>query len=540
MRKPYFSKSKRAQIIDKQRILKLLNKTETYLQTIGLEIEKVKIKNIEINSTKKKKIQLDIVQNKDDNLKEIKVIDILKVKDQNNISDKAYQALRNLSLKIPSLHQIKKERKLLNSVFDINIIPEGAYANINNKLDRIIPFLIRHFPDKFVNREVIIKFSGDGTNICRNIKILNFTFTIINEGQIAKTASGNYTLGVFEIEAENHEELVRLFKDIAQQIDGLKNTIDVDGTLYTLKKKFGGDWMFLSAMLGINSPTSNYPCIYCKWYNGNLSVNNYQKNGCKRKQREDTLEETNGNEYSIIDIQKNARTIKESINLSEKNIQKYGYISNPIIKSIEIYDYVFCSLHLFLRISDKLENLFFSDLEEIDYLHKTKNQLKYLDDLKNKYKINHAFHKVDNKLKLNSLMGPLKEKIFKNIKLDDYGKEHEKIGTIQEIWNEFWSIYNDLRKNVLSANEVKLKTANWWIKFTSVYHKSHETPYIHLFVNHLHEFIDIHGDVNSYSQQGLEKLNDLTTSQFFRGTNKKNFLKQILEKRNRLELYLIN
>ena len=39
----------------------------------------------------------------------------------------------------------------------------------------------------------------------------------------------------------------------------------------------------------------------------------------------------------------------------------------------------------------------------------------------------------------------------------------------------------------------------------------------------------------------LEKLNDLTTSQYFRGTNRKDDpLKQLLEKRTRLEYYRIN
>ena len=523
IRKLYFSKTKRAQYADKQRILKLLSQAQTYLGSIGLQISKINIVKMEINPILRKKIQLDIFENNEET-DNVSVLNALKIKDQYYISDKAYQALKNLGLKLPSLHQIKKLRKRLNTVFDITTIPNGAYVNIDNKIREIIPFLIRNYPNQFENGEIIIKFSGDGTNICRNIKMLNFTFTIINEGQKAKTASGNYTLGVFDIDIENYEELLNILNDLAQQIDNLINTIDVDGTIYTIKKKFGGDWIFLSSILGINGPTSNFPCIYCKWYNGkNLNDQRIY----------------NGVEFSIKDTNKSARTIQESIKLAEKNIKQNGYINMPIVRSIEIYDYVFCNLHLFLRISDKLENLFFSDLEEIDYLHKTKNQLKYLDDLKNKFNIHHASCIVDKKIKLNSLMGPLKEKIFKNIKLEEYGKEHEKIGTIKEIWKDFWKIYNDTRKNLLTADDVKQQTASWWNKFTSVYHKSQETPYIHLFVNHLHEFIEIHGDVNSYSQQGLEKLNDITTSQFFRSTNKKGSLKQILEKRNRLELYSI-
>ena len=91
---------------------------------------------------------------------------------------------------------------------------------------------------------------------------------------------------------------------------------------------------------------------------------------------------------------------------------------------------------------------FFSDLEEIDYLNKTKNQLKYLDDLKNKFKINHASYTIDKKLKLNSLMGPFKERIFRNTDLEDYGKDLENITKIKEIWSDFWRIYNNVRKTI--------------------------------------------------------------------------------------------
>ena len=246
--------------------------------------------------------------------------------------------------------------------------------NIEKKIELILPYLIRNNSEKFESGEVTIKFSGDGTNICRNIKLLNSTFTVINEGQKAKTALGNYTIGIFDIDTENYEELLRLLKDLALQIDNLSNTLEIDGKAYTIKKKFGGDWMFLSAMLGINGPTSNYPCIYCKWFNGNSS-NSFRNN----KTRDNLPQASLANEWSITDTKKHARTIKEAIDLSSQNIRTNGYINMPIVKSIEIHDYVFCTLHLFLRISDKLENLFFSDLEEIDYLNKTKNQLKYLD-----------------------------------------------------------------------------------------------------------------------------------------------------------------
>ena len=46
------------------------------------------------------------------------------------------------------------------------------------------------------------------------------------------------------------------------------------------------------------------------------------------------------------------------------------------------------------------------------------------------------------------------------------------------------------------------------------------TPYLHILVAHLHEFKALHGSVNNFNQQGLEKLNDRTTMEYFRATNK--------------------
>ena len=61
---------------------------------------------------------------------------------------------------------------------------------------------------------------------------------------------------------------------------------------------------------------------------------------------------------------------------------------------------------------------------------------------------------------------------------------------------------------------------------------------MHLFSSHLSYFVKSFGDVDLFNIQGLEKLNDLTKSEFFRATNKtKYFCSQILTRRNRLENY---
>jgi len=61
--------------------------------------------------------------------------------------------------------------------------------------------------------------------------------------------------------------------------------------------------------------------------------------------------------------------------------------------------------------------------------------------------------------------------------------------------------------------------------------------YIHAFSNHVPEFIQLYGNLISFTQQGLEKINNVSTKQFQRASNHRGIeaLIQMLEKRNHLE-----
>ena len=59
------------------------------------------------------------------------------------------------------------------------------------------------------------------------------------------------------------------------------------------------------------------------------------------------------------------------------------------------------------------------------------------------------------------------------------------------------------------------KDAKEWVKlFISTYQKKDATPYIHCFGMHVSQFLSLHGDIISFTQQGLEKLNDMMTIYF--------------------------
>ena len=87
-------------------------------------------------------------------------------------------------------------------------------------------------------------------------------------------------------------------------------------------------------------------------------------------------------------------------------------------------------------------------------------------------------------------------------------------------------------------DEFERSVKSWVKKFTSLYQTKDVTPYIHAFAMHVPQFLRLHGNISSFTQQGLEKLNDLTTKSYQRSSNHHDFesLKQVLQKHNRLEL----
>ena len=86
---------------------------------------------------------------------------------------------------------------------------------------------------------------------------------------------------------------------------------------------------------------------------------------------------------------------------------------------------------------------------------------------------------------------------------------------------------------------------DWLLKYLKLRPtENHQiTPYIHTFVFHLGELTEKHKNINIYSCQGLERLNEFIKKMYFCSSNKNNylnsFLRQIILKRNRIELYLL-
>lgn len=83
-----------------------------------------------------------------------------------------------------------------------------------------------------------MKLSGDGTNIGKRLYVINFTFTLLDEGN--RTSSrGNHILPVFKA-PESYELLELALEDIRTEVQDLCS-IEFDGVSYEIEYFLGGD-----------------------------------------------------------------------------------------------------------------------------------------------------------------------------------------------------------------------------------------------------------------------------------------------------------
>ena len=118
----------------------------------------------------------------------------------------------------------------------------------------------------------------------------------------------------------------------------------------------------------------------------------------------------------------------------------------------------------------------------------------------------------------------------------------DNIQAIQDLWDNFQQLYSVLQMDCVStleAEKFQQDAKKWVEKFTSIYQSKNVTPYIHIMVMHIPEFLMKYKNLVIITQQGMEKLNDQTTIDFAKSTNHNyhnlDALKQFMNKRNRIE-----
>ncbi len=166
--------------------------------------------------------------------------------------------------------------------------------------------------------------------------------------------------------------------------------------------------------------------------------------------------------FSIKDPTKFARSLEDSY----RNLGKLGYTKKPLTK-IEFVDCVVDMLHMFLRISDLLQNLLFEAIQLKDDAKKDNADFsdkprlnKFLNFCKYDCKISKPYYISDDKIVLRSLNGGEKMRLFTQINLSVLLNDLPKIETVDKIWRDFLTIFISVRDNLFPNDSNKINTIN--------------------------------------------------------------------------------
>lgn len=200
---------------------------------------------------------------------------------------------------------------------------------------------------------------------------------------------------------------------------------------------------------------------------------------------------------------------------------------------------------MFLRVSEKLMFLLRNDLQQMETTFSESIELnvnfKKLVDFLFSINIRKPYYLKDKTLTIRDLSGREFIKVFEKIDISIFNLD--KVGKKKTTWAHFYELIFKIKDDDLTSTELKTR-ANFWLDNyidTVIDTSDSVTPYMHIFVSHLHQhirYLDTKGlSINSFSMQGLEKQNDFTTTYFQRGTNKKgDIIQQIFTKRTRIEI----
>ena len=441
----------------------------------------------------------------------------LYLKDKFSISNEAWHEIAIKANGLPNTHSIKKRINELNSKWNLKPTPGDAEGVQLGFAESLQEHIVRLQKNGEINdgETIKIKLSGDGTNIGKQLTVVKFTFTILNEKDVAMAEKGNYVLAVIKT-TETYHNLRDSLADLQMEMSNLKE-ISANNCTYKIEYFLGGDLKFLALVCGLGRANEDYACVWCK---------------CPREQWWDTSKT-----WSINDPKFGARTVTEIARFSTG--RKLNCKAQPLFDFIPMDLVIIDILHFFLRISDVLINLFTrkktSDRFPRD---KYKHMACYEEFIKSMgITFNFRINKESKKLEYRDLTEPEKLKLFQNIKILTYACQNK---DIHVIWAKFMDIIGDLRLDFTSEEgilELQRNSKSWFEHFLKVYQAKDVTPYMHALCYHVPEFLSLYQNIAYYTQQGLEKYNNRASKDFFRSTIHKGVdaLKQLFLKKNRIQ-----
>ncbi|PKC55555.1 hypothetical protein RhiirA1_475402 [Rhizophagus irregularis] len=319
------------------------------------------------------------------------------------------------------------------------------------------PIHLRNMELEYEDHIINIKydFSSDHLKLDAYVRACDEAL-LVDDGEEHQGNPDGIMVDEQEIGKEKYETLAKVGNLFKYQLQDLqKNGITINDVHWPIELFFSGDWKFMYNIMGLNTPNSKYFCLYCD---------------CEASDR-----------WNM--------DLHWTIN---KNKKKKNYIPDE--------------LHLLLRISDVLMECFFNDLfKKREFEREIKNQI---EQTMKSIKIHFEFFKSRSsggKWDWTSLMGPDKKKVLQYFPIINFIPE-KRGKNIQKLWHDFYDLYLVLRSPNLTNSEIdnfenKVKQ---WIKLfcrpsqgqinsssqiPGLYRKEDITPYMHVFSQHIPEFI---------------------------------------------------
>ena len=125
-------------------------------------------------------------------------------KEEGKVSDRVYHKLRKTANEWTSLYRARQFRSQMAAMFPTVKTEYGIFNQPRNKIERMIEL---HFSQIKIDSDTIqIKLSADGAQVGKKAKLLNFTFSFLQQYS-QSFVDGNFTLGIFDNLKEDYESI---------------------------------------------------------------------------------------------------------------------------------------------------------------------------------------------------------------------------------------------------------------------------------------------------------------------------------------------
>ncbi|XP_028417141.1 uncharacterized protein LOC114541415 [Dendronephthya gigantea] len=471
-----------------------------------------------------------------------KVEQILFLVDKFCVGDVFYHELSMLVEGLPRSYLVKQCRKELNKMCHIDPL-KGEYkgakvSSVENMFSTHIQDFVEQNPEFNVSADTIkIKISGDGAVMTRTSNFILLSFSLLQTGENVMSAKGNRTIAVVDGK-ESYETMEESFGVVFQEINKIisNGKIKVDGQDIKTEFFLGGDYKFILLMLGLKGANSDYACAWCKL----PKIDRWRMD----------------QHYSYFNTNPLSRSLEEIQELCEKSTNNFCCAKKPLL-NIDLNHTIIDELHLLLRVTDVLlENLVnecvnWDKEDEMDIMKGDERGV-HLSNLVevirscgvsfNVWEKRDVNGRTSGQYEWTSLMGHDKKILLAELP-EKMGLflHPETSNLVAQIWRDFQVVYQQINKwePEGSVTEYWIKAKNWIKLFLQLngklegYERKRITPYMHIMVQHVPRFFELHHSIKQFTGQGVEKNNDVARSVVLRKSNKRDSTGDVLRMEQR-------